>query len=94
MKVTFILRNLSDVFFNGNGGSIVGLLSLSDADKFGKLLKCSHGDMRDCVSMKIGNDSFRDRVDLNIMLRSPCTYTFKIEPRRGYRLATFEITAE
>ena len=89
MKVTFILKDFSDVFFDGNGGSIVGLYALSDAEKFGKLKKMA-AERR--VTMKIGRGSFGDAVDLNSLLRNACAFAFKLEPRRGYKLATFDIT--
>ena len=88
MRITFILKDLTDAFYEGVGESIVGLLNMADADKFAKLNKMAQ-DKR--VKMKIGNDSFRDKVELNQMLRNSCTYVFKLEPRKGYKLATFEI---
>ena len=92
MKVTFILKNLTDAFYDGNGDSIVGLNTLTDAEKFQKLSRLSKGDLRHCVSMKIGSGQFRDAVDLNMLLREPVTYSYRLEPRKGYRLATFEVT--
>jgi hypothetical protein len=46
--------------------------------------------------MKVGNsDAFRDKVELNHILNSKkpeeINLTYKLEPRRGYKLATFEI---
>jgi hypothetical protein len=29
---------------------------------------------------------------LNAMRRNPCTIEFKLEPRKGYKLATFEFS--
>lgn len=93
MKVTFILKNLTEQFFEGNGCSIVGLSSLSDEDKFKKLSKmCTGREYSDNCTMRIARGGFRDRVELNQMLRAPCTFEYKIERRRGYRLATFEIS--
>ena len=89
MKVTFILRNLSETFYNGNGSSITGLLNLSDSDKFWKLRNQASGDLRDCVKMKVGTGQFRDSVDLNAIVKRDHAVSFKIEPRRGYKLATF-----
>ncbi|KQB57435.1 MULTISPECIES: hypothetical protein [Acidovorax] len=93
MKVTFILKNLADQFYECNGGSIPGLLQLSDEDKFKKLNKmsllpeCSHN-----CTMQVERGAFRDQVELNQLLRRSCAFTCKIDPRRGYKLATFEIT--
>jgi hypothetical protein len=89
MKVTVILKDFSEVFFNGNGQGIVGFLNLSDSEKFEKL-KRMHAEKR--VSMKIGSGQFRDAVELNSMMRKPCAYAFRLEPRKGYKLAMFEIT--
>ena len=92
MRVTFILKDLSEQFYNGFG-EIVGLMNMSESDKFEYLSKIS-AKKELCITMKIGtSNSFRDRVDLNSMLRGPCEYKFKLEPRKGYRLATFEIKA-
>jgi hypothetical protein len=90
MKITFILKDFDDTFFDGFGGSIVGLLNMPDAEKFTKLNNMS---VQNQVQMKIGNGSFRDRVDLNSLLRGSCAYRFKLEPRRGYKLATFDVIA-
>ena len=46
------------------------------------------------VSVKIGNGSFRDKVEWNQAMRDATRkerMTAKIEPRRGYRLITFEL---
>jgi hypothetical protein len=89
MRVTFILRNLSDAFYNGNSGSITGLLNLSDSDKFWELRNQASGDLRHCVKMKVGTSQFRDSVDLNAIVKRDHSVSFKIEPRKGYKLVTF-----
>lgn len=96
MTVTFTLKNLSPQFFSGNGegkaGSIIGLDQMSPMEKFrhlGSLLQT----LDHCIKRRIGNNnSFRDTVELNQLLRNPVDVTCKIEPRRGYQLATFEFT--
>ena len=88
IKVTVIIKDVTDAFFEGVGESIVGLNNMSDADKFTHLNKHAFG-----FPMKIGNGSFRDRVDLNTMIKRPHTIAYKLEPRRGYKLATFTFTA-
>lgn len=96
MKVTFILKDLSDVFYNGNQSSdpnwlIVGLNELSDRKKLDHLFN-KRGDHLGITS-KIGScNAFRDMVDMNSMLKEECHVTYKLEPRRGYKLATFEVT--
>ena len=92
MKVTFILKNLTDAFYDGNEScSIIGLLKRSDSEKFAYLsAKAAKRELD--ITMKIGaTNAFRDRVDLNAILRRQCSYAFKLEHRKGYRLATFDI---
>lgn len=90
MKITAILKDFTEQFYNGtDSGSIIGLLNMSDADKFETCRRLA-GEKR--VTMKIGSGQFRDAVELNSMRRNPCNFTFKIEPRKGYKLVTFEIT--
>jgi len=84
IKVTVIIKDVTDAFFEGMGDSIIGLLNMTDADKFTHLSKQS-----ECFTMKIGSGSFRDRVELNSMIKGPHAITFNLEPRRGYKLATF-----
>lgn len=93
MKVTFIIRNVTDVFYEGRGDAVKGINQMDDRERFYYLNRqATVGDLRDCVSMKVGrNNSMQDKADLNLMLRKPCTFDYKLEPRKGYRLATFEI---
>ena len=90
MKVTVILKDFSEQFYNGFGDSIPAFLALSDAEKFEKL-RVMVGEKR--VSMKIESGQFRDAVELNALRKRPHTVSFKLEQRRGYKLATFEILA-
>lgn len=102
MKVTFILKDLSEAFFNGNNVPpdspiyIQGLNNLTDFYKFYYLKgKAARKELQ--ITMKVGNsDDFRDKVELNQILNSKkpeeINLTYKLEPRRGYKLATFEIT--
>ena len=92
MKTTFILSNLTDQFYSGFGESIVGLLNMTDTDKFAHLNKM-RVELPSAIKMKIGNGSFRDIVELNSTVKRPHNVTFKLEPRKGYKLATFEHTA-
>ena len=91
MKVTFICKNLSDVFYNGNGGSIRGINSLSDSDRLEKLFNYS-GLPEYQITSKIGDGSFRDKVDLNALKRKGWKVeSYKQENRKGYKLITFEV---
>lgn len=91
MKVTFICKNLTEVFYNGNGGSIQGINNLSDLERLEKLFKYS-GLPEYQISSKIGNNSFRDKVDLNALKRKGWKVkSYKLENRKGYKLITFEV---
>lgn len=102
MKATAILRDFAESFFTEtirySDGSIssvkgVGFDPLSDREKWEYCLKESvaYGSGKPRIPVKIGNGSFRDRVDLNQLLRTPHEVTCTLAPRRGYILATFEI---
>lgn len=94
MEVKLILKGLSDAFYNGCAlpdGSGVGWNELDNAGKWEKAKKIAHDASYAGCTMKIGNGSFRDTVDLNGMLnRGAKPVTCRMEPRKGYRLVTFE----
>lgn len=89
MKVTAILKDFSEQFYNGSGGSIPAFLTMPPADKWATVQRLKN-ERR--VTLKIGTGQFRDQVELNAMMRGCCTIAFKLEPRRGYKLATFDIS--
>jgi len=84
MKITAILYNLTDAF-------CAELAELEPRAAYDRLNKLRH-DLPHCIKLKIGNGSFRDAVDLNSLMKREHTFTVKIEPRRGYKLATFTVT--
>lgn len=84
MKVTYTLKDLSDHFYNE-------LKDLSELEVFNKLKKYAFGDLKHHVKQKIGSGAFRDAVELNQIMRNVKSISYKIEPRRGYNLAIFEI---
>lgn len=86
MRVTFIIKNLTD-------SAHADLAAMSDADRYAKLHKWAFGDLKHCVSEKIGtSDAFRDKVALNALFRGRVpTFSYKLEARKGYKLATFEV---
>lgn len=86
MKVTFIIKNLTD-------SAHADLAAMADGDRLQRLMKWAFGDLRHCITMKTGSGQFRDRVELNQIMRNPRYASYKLEPRRGYKLATFEIVA-
>ena len=45
------------------------------------------------VSTKVGGGMFKDRVTLNQLRRGYFELSYKLENRRGYKLATFELNA-
>jgi hypothetical protein len=89
MKVTVILKDFADAFYDGHGDSIPSFLAMSEAEKFAKCKKL-HGEKRS--TMKIGSGAFRDAVELNSLTKSAHSIAFTLEPRRGYKLATFTFT--
>ena len=90
MKATFIVKNVTQEFYTGFGSSIVGIDNMPPRERFHYLnKKAAEGALE--ISLKIGNGSFRDRVELNQLLRKEeLRIDYKDEPRRGYRLLTFE----
>ena len=90
MKVTAIIKNVSDTFFSGFGESIQGLDSMTDIEKFNYLMNKGVSNP-DIVSTKVGGGMFKDRVALNQLRRGYFELTYKLENRRGYKLATFEL---
>ncbi len=85
MKATVTLHNLTDSFYTE-------LSLLTPAGQFAKLNKLRL-DLPHCIKVKIGLGQFRDAVDLNSLIKRPHAVTSKIEPRRGYKLATFNFEA-
>lgn len=92
MKVTFILKNLSEEFYTGSK-YIGGLLTLDNSEKYEKL-KNLMSDIPKNIQRKIENGAFRDAVELNSLMKGPHTIDFKLEKRRGYKLATFVFTKD
>ena len=93
MKITAIFRDLSDQFWNGFGESIPSFLNLSPCAQFERAQVLAHK-MPSNVSVKIGNGSFRDKVEWNQAMRDQTRIdrmTAKIEPRKGYKLVTWEL---
>lgn len=90
MRVTVILKNFTEQFYFGAGESIKGFMLKPNHEKFDQC-KRLHDDRR--ASMKIGTGHFRDQVELNQMLRGGNAMDFSLEPRKGYKLATFTISA-
>ena len=89
MKVTAILRDFSPAFYEGFPPSIPSFLAMSPREQYETLVRLGN----ERVPLQIGNGSFRDRVDHNQIHRDTrCHIAFKLEPRKGYKLGTFEFT--
>jgi hypothetical protein len=86
MKVTATLHDLSDNFY----ADLIGMEPREIYDYLRRL----KNDLPHCIKMKTGNGQFRDAVELNQIVRGPCAYAYKLEPRRGYKLATFDIVKD
>ena len=85
MKVTYILRDLTDVWFAKIG-------AMGDEERFHYLAKQANGgDLQHCIKQKVGSGQFREKVELNQMLRHEVDWGYRLEPRKGYKLATFEL---
>ena len=85
-QTTFIVRKLTD-------DMVSRVAEMAPADAYAKLIKWALGDLRHCVTVQNGSGAFRDRVEWNQRMRDVSAgvipLTFKVEPRRGYRLFTF-----
>lgn len=93
MKATAILKDMSDLFYDGYTIGNESRPGFRNLDAAGKWQECRRvcGDASYKATLKIGNGSFRDQVDLNGLLqRGGRVITCKEEPRKGYRLITFE----
>ena len=92
MKTTAIFRDLSEQFWNGFGELIPAFAAQSPLAQFQRAETLAH-EMPRNVSLKIGNGSFRDRMEWNQLLRdSRDKISATIEPRKGYKLITFELS--
>ena len=90
MKVTFILKDLTDEFYNGGGVlDLTGLLNMADMEKFNYLNRMRH---HLAITMRVRHGAFREQVELNQMLRLKPEIRFLLAPRRGYKLATFDFS--
>lgn len=84
MRTTFIVRNLTPE-------TLAQVEAMPAREAHDKLTRWAFGDLRHCVSVKYGpSDAFRDRVAWNGLMKAQAPITMKAEPRRGYRLVTFE----
>jgi hypothetical protein len=86
MKVTYTLKDLTEFWY-------AKIKEMSTQELFTYLAKQANGgDLRHLIKQKVGNGSFRDKVELNQLVRAGHEMSFKLEPRKGYKLATFEVS--
>lgn len=90
MKVTAIIKNVNNYFFDGFGDSIQGLNNMNDIEKLNYLMNKGISNP-ETVTTKVGNGSFSDRVTLNKLRNQTFSVSYKLENRKGYKLATFEV---
>ena len=89
MKVTFILRNMSESFFRGSE-TLPGIYNLKP-DECYKYLNERALKPEYSISKQVESGQFKDKVALNQILHAPYNITHLIETRKGYKLATFNI---
>ncbi|WP_157266566.1 hypothetical protein [Azohydromonas aeria] len=88
MKVTVILKGLSQAFYAGSA-TLPAFDAMDPAAKFQccrELVRAGNG-----RTMQIGSGQMRDAAELNQLLCGPVAISCTVEPRRGYRLAVFDI---
>ena len=90
MKITAIIKNVNEQFFNGFGDSIQGLNNMDDKEKFNYLMNMGVSSPS-MVTTKVGSGMFKDKVELNQLRSKDFTLNYKLENRKGYKLAIFEL---
>jgi competence transcription factor ComK len=70
---------------------IVELLAKNPQEIYDKLTKISH-DNNEGITCKIGNGSFRDKVEWNQIMRTSVLPAPVVSKRRGYQLITFQLS--
>ena len=87
MKATFTLSNLTASFLES-------LEAVTAKEAFTALRSAQTGGLGHAIKLKIGAGDMRDAVAFNDIAKSAtASWSFKIEPRRGYKLATFNVSA-
>lgn len=84
IKVQFIIKDKSDLFYEK-------LESMDVEDAYKYLDKESRGSYK-MHGLSQKEMQFRDKVDLNSLLRGAHKIVYKREIRKGYYLITFEFT--
>ena len=82
MRATFVLKNLTPQYLES-------LAKCEPRQAYAHLF-AQRQDLN--ISLKVGNGQMRDSVEFNDAFKAERPVTFRIEPRAGYKLATFEIS--
>lgn len=86
MTATVILKNLSDAFWHGSEFVGPGFFAQTPAQQWERCKRLAADGM---ASIRIGHGAFREQVEFNSAMREPHEITSRVEPRKGYKLATF-----
>lgn len=87
LQVKFLVKNLTQQFYEGFGESIPAFNKMAPFEKYQKLASLAF-DLPD--SVKRDKMAFNRMVDLNMMIKSgQFTCEHETSPRRGYAVHTF-----
>lgn len=89
MERKCIIKNMSDEFYAGFGASIKGINNMTPAEVYETLKELARIIPK---SISFKDEQFNRMVELNSLRKGPHSVELKIEPRRGYKLATFTFT--
>jgi hypothetical protein len=92
MRISFIIKNVTATFYNGNERSIKGIMNMPLVERFLYLLEYSKNGTGS-VTMKIGNGSEQDWNTFQERLKLPdlTILGYKFEQRPGHKLAQFSL---
>jgi hypothetical protein len=85
MQVTFLVPNRSV-----SPDWVTDILSKSNEESYDKLTKTSLDNVLG-ITRKIGNGSFRDKVEWNQAMRTATIPTPTVSKRKGYQLINYDI---
>ena len=85
LKATFTIKNMSEAY-------LASLTKCEPRQAF-QVLRDSQRDLGHAISMKVGTGQIRNAVEFNDAFKANKPMTFTLEPRKGYKLATFELGA-
>lgn len=90
MQATVILKDKSELFYHGDPERPDVFPAFLKQPPAAQFERCNALVRDGLATLKVGHaGSFRDKVELNQLLRGAHSIQSKVEPRRGYRLVTF-----